>query len=343
VDVLPIALAALRPRNWDVIRNHWLNHIPPFGEPGTTPAQAVRDVPGLSDVANKLKTERAAFGAEIQRAIRAETIRLGNAGEEAIRIALLDECWRKKSQELLKTVRAQSEIVADLREAIFGEAVYLTHKAAHVLGAAEMSVQSGLRTWALSDSYQSALFSAKAVMSFCGIALAEVNNQQILIDLFPNGTEKGVTDLEAAFWSVGTRRLDHISVWKTMQRVLVIAKCPVWPASAVSKLRVVDAKDFGKQRNELQYDNCGWLLNDLHQFLTDGPFGQIRFWGVSNKDVDFDRSDISLVIGHYLLRLVLLLLIDIERNTGKIRREMTALRSSLEAVRHPLYAGALVE
>jgi len=346
VEPLEFALDAVKARDWGAIRSHWLDHLPSFERPGQIPHPRVADVPGVTAIVAGLARENDRRRGVLKNAIAAEEIRLAQASQAdpAILSTMPAEMEQfgeaKKDEVFVKNV--QYEKIEGIREAIFGEGMYLTHKAAHVLGVAEMAANQGVLTWSLSESYEASLLAAKALITFCGLFLCEVSGRTLLIDLFPGGTEDSMYEREAAFWLVGAR-LDHVSVWRLAQRALVKITKPVWPPTAVSKMRIVPVRNFGKQRNSLHYDNCSWILDDLHAFLVKGTFGEIKYWDENTGDYDFDRDDISLVVGHYLVRLVLVALTDIERRTAKIHGEMDVLRSTIEKVRHPLYYDTLIQ
>jgi hypothetical protein len=343
VRELDKALWSVRGRDWDIIRSNWLNHIPFFSQGGQTPTAAVADVQGVGSILDDLARARAARYATVTEAVRKEFCKR-SAKPKADLAAITSEIRKfetRKTNEVFAGVKPREESVPELRETVLLEAIFLAHKAAHVLGTAQMNVYLGIRTWSLCDAYQSALFAAKSLSSICGVAIAEVASRTLLIDLFPTAADGGTTDAESAFSLVGTR-LDHASVWEITQRVLRITTCKVWPREAVTKLATVDKQNFAKQRNHVEYDNRGWIEDDLHRFVTSGPFGSILHWNTSNLDIDFSRKDISLVIGYYLLRLVLLLLMDLETKTGKITPELDVLRSTIKTLRHPLYNASLL-
>jgi hypothetical protein len=126
-----------------------------------------------------------------------------------------------------------------------------------------------------------------------------------------------------------------------VQRVLGVSVCTLWPKQAVNKLKIVDAKYFAKQRNDIHYNNLFWPLDDLYEFRTAGPFGAIEYWDISSADIDFDREDISIVIGYYVIRLVFILLSDLATYSNKLAPEIERIRSCIVQPRHPFYHATL--
>ena len=80
-------------------------------------------------------------------------------------------------------VRELFEPIPGLREAVLHDAIYLLHKAAHVLGSALVHVSSGMCTWSLSSAYQAAYFAMNSVMRFLGVAVVEYESRHFLIDV----------------------------------------------------------------------------------------------------------------------------------------------------------------
>ena len=289
-------------RSWEKLSVRWLDDIPTINPPGTPPESCVADVPGLPDLGLKIFHQ-----AKLPK------------GENDV-------------------VTAFEELPL-LRKLMFHEAVYLLHKARHLLGAAEFHARDGLRTCSLSTGYQSALLSAKAISALLGIYVVEVENRTLVIDVFPGVAKDSAQYVRSAFYFRG-HKFDHKATWELFQRVAAVSSVEdsVWPKSAISKLRVVDVKDFSKQRNQLLYNNIAWMGIDLNDFDLSSGFGDILYWGKSNKDINFDRKDISLVLALYVLKLGLALLQDIETVSKKLSNELNILAQCIVKERHPVYA-----
>lgn len=340
------ALTAIQHREWEVLKSMWISHIPSFAIPGQAPANPPSDLVALSAVPSAIRADRARRLAQIAAEVDIETVkRIAAAAASHLSVAGVARQMRvfkrNKSGQVFADLKPHAEHVPGVREAVFSEALFLTHKAAHVLGAAEMSFTVGARTWSLADAYQSSLFAGKAIMSLCGVALLQVDGTTLLLDILPHGSKTNLKDQSAAYSAVA-ERIDHKGVWTVLQRVLRQTRCSLWPADAIKKLSLTDVQDFARQRNRIHYNNSAWILDDLNQFLTAGAFGTISNWGVGTGDIDFDRDDSSVVVAYYLLRTVLLLLTDLETQTGKITPELNVLRNSIAVTRHPFYYGTLI-
>ena len=73
--------------------------------------------------------------------------------------------------------------ISGIRSLALWEAIFLLHKAAHVLSAAELHAKIGVLTWSLSSAYQSCFFSAKSILNFVGINIAEYKNKNYYLRL----------------------------------------------------------------------------------------------------------------------------------------------------------------
>lgn len=232
------------------------------------------------------------------------------------------------------------EEVPGLRGSLFSEALKLAEKAFHVLGCAEGDAFEGNRSWSLCSAYQASLFASKSLLALCGIGFVEINGKTLVIDVFPDPVKAGEDYIEAAF-SYVPGRFDHRAVWQLFQRLLAITVDAPWPKDAVDKLKAVEDKYFAKQRNDMQYRNTYWLFDDLFAFLKEGDFGRINYWNVSSEDLDFDRSDISMVVAFYVIKMNLALLNELGIASAKLRPQVDRFFKCCVPERHPIYHAIL--
>src|ERR1700681_2902178 len=80
--------------------------------------------------------------------------------------------------------KAVEQEIPGLRSGVLAEALFLLHKAANVLGSAQVHVARGLCSWSLSSAYYAAFFGMKAVLQFLGVAAIETGNQTYLVDVW---------------------------------------------------------------------------------------------------------------------------------------------------------------
>ena len=333
------ALREIRRRDWDKMRPKWIEELALIEDVANPPDESLNKLPELLSAHQKLRDQQLAIEHQLRDAIETFV-----CDQKVARPALTDDQLKKarakftenKKRELfVQLVPLQSEIPG-VWAAVFPETLRLLHKSLHVLGCAEVDADLGMRSWSLSSGYQAALFAGKALLAFCGIAIAEIGGKTLIIDTFP-GPVKTAEDYVTCNISYVSSQLNHHDIWNIFQRMLGVMVCDLWPKDAVNKLKIVDARYFAKQRNDIHYDNLFWPLDDLYDFRTDGPFATTAYWNISNADIDFDREDISIVIGYYILRLAFALLTDVARYSNKLSPEIERFRSCIVQPRHPFY------
>jgi len=290
-----------------------MNHIPDFNIPGSAPIGAVADVAGFDAIATHL----------------AERTKGESLKAKAI--------YEKSGVHPPVVLVSIEEELPGMRELVFGESLFLFHKARHVIGTAEFQIRDGIHTWALANAYQGAFFAAKATLGFLGISLPEHNNKSIVVDLFPHPVTSADEYSDCAFHFLDSQ-LSHLPIWEIFQRLLAVSTVEFWPRKIVDKLKSVDTKRFARQRNFIHYKNGGWILDDLHDFAVDDNFGDPKTW---NEKLDFDCDDISVALAFSALRLGLLLLRDLEQLSAKLSPEIKLLSDCVEKGRHPMYGNLI--
>jgi len=238
--------------------------------------------------------------------------------------------------------------VPGVRELLLGEGVYLLHKAAHVIGAAELHARRGMQTWSLSGAYHAALFAAKATMRFLGIGLPEYASKGVLVDICPELPTLSSKQRRAGLPRSPTIEFNRLGVrpenkhiWRILQRVINVSRIDPWPMECIAAIRRLDPGDFAWQRNSIHYNNCVWIHNDLHEFLVDESFGVPPTDLRKALEGSRDESDFSLILGLTLFKLGLILFDDIAANTNKLRAERELLhRTVTDTERHPIYTQA---
>ena len=286
---------------WSDIAVRWLNFIPSIDPPGSPPDASLSDVIGLTTLAASIS-------------------------------------------DFAVPVKAE---VPGLREYVLREAIYLLHKASHVAGCAEIQARQGYKTWSLANAYQSSFFGAKAILFFCGIALTDYENRAILIDIFPKEEDRQkrqkrklkLLDDPAIQLTRLNMKFEHRHVWFIFQKLLDLFQMNVWQDTYIQALRKLEVKEFAKQRNELQYKNCAWIFDDLHECVVDLSFGS------HPKDMEQSlayalESDFSLSLSIAILRMGILLLESISESTNTLKTEIQIVKNVLTAERHPLYLEA---
>jgi hypothetical protein len=285
---------------WEDICERWLEYVSEIDPPGSAPPEGVSDFLPFRKVAADLSAESGT---------------------------------------------PRREQVNGLREYAFREAVYLLHKAIHVSGVAETSVQRGYKTWPLADAYQAALFGAKSILGFCGIVLAEYEKKGVLIDLFPKEQDtqkrrqklklKLLSDPEVELTKLSIR-FEHRHVWMIFSRMIRVFRLTVWPDEYVTAFARIQASDYAKQRNDLNYKNEYWTFDDLFSFDFDAAFGKYTN-GLDNR-LQYDPvSDFSVTLCLSVIRLCRLMLDDICSVTNLLDPELELIAKNMTS-RNPLFA-----
>jgi len=241
---------------------------------------------------------------------------------------------------------ARGEVPATL----FREAVYWLHKALHVLGASEAQVSNGLPTWSLSVAYQGAFFSARSIMSFLGVGVAEIDQTSVCGDICRDMqglrpqllAEIGAFEEETSFHTVGSR-FEHIHIWRLFQRLLRITSCDIWPAGWANYLAQVDVSEITKQRHRLHYKLTYWVTDDLHTFLYPDSFRDVTPSGEGRNLFDAVKDNFSLTLAFSVTRLALMLFSDLSRMTNRLTDERDIMDRCLSPERHPLFVDTLRE
>jgi hypothetical protein len=233
-----------------------------------------------------------------------------------------------------------------VREYVFREAVYLLHKAFHVTGCAENQAKKGYKTWSLADAYQASLFGAKAILYFCGIALAEFDNKAVLIDVFPKVEDRQkrqklklkLLDDPAIQFIKLNMKFEHRHVWAIFQRLLNVFDMSVWEDSYIRALKKLGGKDFAKQRNELNYKNEVWIFDDLHDLVVDPSFGSHPTTEIEKSLAYELESDFSINLSLAILRMGVLLLESVTALSNALKPELQMIKDRVTVARHPLYS-----
>lgn len=233
---------------------------------------------------------------------------------------------------------------AGVRESLFREAVFLLHKARHVVGCGEILANGGRLSWSLSTAYQGAFFAMEGVLGLLGVSIVQVENRWVIVDVWPE-VRDGASKRERTTYELGSDIVlisapnpDHYHRWAILQRVLRTLSNPPILTEVIDGLDSPAYKDFARQRNTLHY-RCKWLLEDLFELLTIDGFGQPSTKEDLLEIVASQKDDFSLVLSMLLLNLGSRLLGDLAASAPMVDAELRLLQTPLaNPARHPLYA-----
>ena len=244
------------------------------------------------------------------------------------------------ARSLRGTSRHQRLDVSGFRQLVFHEAIYLLHKASHVIGCSETGALLGAHTWSLSQAYQGSFFAAKSICYLLGGVLADYDRRTIIIDIWPGVSSSSsglglLTDTTIEFFQ-NEKWVGHKEVWQLFQHLLRITKVNIWPTLYTDAIIALASNDFAKQRNIIHYAGGKWVFDDLIEFTPNSNYGlaKSRF---SSGFVYEEQSDFTFVLAQIIFRMALLILDEISTLTNKLETEIDVFKKRLNPDFHPYY------
>ncbi len=239
-----------------------------------------------------------------------------------------------------KTQSARGELKFDvpfLRQEVLREAIYFVHKSTHVCGAANIHLENGALSWAISSAYQSSFFALKGILGLLGLSFPRINTA-LMIDCFPeeeklssNQRKRGEIPKQE-FKFVVLPKLSHKHMWQIFQRVLYVSRIEIWRDEIVLYLREIHIDKFAEQRNSLHYKNDFWLFpEDLFKRVHDPYFGVFEnLFSETKYDSMDNKKDFSFFLNYILLKFALDLIKDLSRNAVSIKDEYNVIMNTLK-------------
>lgn len=231
----------------------------------------------------------------------------------------------------------------EVRTTILGEAIFLLHKAANVLAAAERDAISGSGSWSISSSYQAGYFAARSILSFLGVTTIRGmgGGRDVLIDAWAEDTQlpqrrrqKGDPDDRLVQLVVLSEQVTHRGLWRIFQRCLRILRIHVWSRSCLASLRHLEEGAFARERNRLHYEPIAWPFDDLHWPAS--PWPSLVTVPKNCEDIRQQEADLSLSLGLVLVELAYRLLLSLADQSARLAPEALLLRSVISSGRNPL-------
>ena len=233
---------------------------------------------------------------------------------------------------------------------VLREAIYWLHKAVHVLGACETQVNGGRLTWASSDAYQNAYFAARAIISLLGVAIAEVENSSIVIELCRDQkgmrpgkiSELGAFEEQLHILSLGIL-FDHRQIWTIFRRVVRTTTRLNWSPELLSYFSNIDIALLSRQRHGLHYQVDYWIMPDMHEFIHSDAFRDVSPDASGRALFSPDRNNYTFTIAFTLTRLALMMFKDLCKLTNRLSGEQELFIRTLSSERHPVFSHSLRE
>jgi hypothetical protein len=233
--------------------------------------------------------------------------------------------------------------VPGLAVASLHEAIFLLHKAANVLAAAETQALGGFPTWSVATAYQSAFFSMEALLQLLGVGIVEISNRTMLVDLWPS-VDPSLSKKNRANYVHGSEvhllhvsRVEHYHRWAVFKRVLrTLSNSPI-DGALVNALQEIEDKEFARQRNQLQY-KTSWTFPDLHASCSSRTYSRYRAAPALVERLDVANDDFGLVLANFLFAGGVSLLSNLAVHAPAIASEKELLASACVLERQGLRA-----
>jgi hypothetical protein len=224
-----------------------------------------------------------------------------------------------------------SDKIPEVMSAAMHQGIFLLHKAANVIGASQIHIREGIKSWSLSSAYHAAFFSMKAVLHFLGVIEIHVPERgYFLLDLWSEEVSKS-SRIRKRTYSVikiiKSKRFDHQQLWDLFQRMLRITNFSekIITAQNVASIQSLKITDFALQRNRLHY-STKWIFDDIRDYIFNKSFGVFQNELSDGSALQNpNKEDFSLALGFILVRMGFQMLSDIAELSPEIKNELDLL------------------
>ncbi|WP_299123003.1 hypothetical protein [uncultured Winogradskyella sp.] len=295
----------IKKRDWNKLREVWIKHIPFIDSSIQKEEEKISELYGFEQLIKQLSFSNA---------------ELLNEGKPV-------------------SIVTKGKLNKQIRSLTVKKGLFLLNKASHIISAGELHAHQGLKTWALSSSYQGALLAARSIISLMGISIVDYEGKSYIIDSFGvNNNGLSISDNEVCLdiieYSYGVK---HRETWEIFKRILKSFKIDPWNKEIVASILKQDVGNFSQQRNSIHYWGNSWIFDDLHEYRIDRKFGVYDniHEGLNNFEL---KSDFSLTLSLAILRMGIVLVKDLSKLTNNLQKEERLLHEFLyDYDRHPMY------
>lgn len=251
---------------------------------------------------------------------------------------ILDEI---NNSEKVSTDKCHYYQLKGIQYNIFAEAIYLFYKSMNSIKSAQVDQVEGYKTWSINNYYQSSYFSLKCFLNIMGVFYSCINNQYLIVDLFP--TYKKITRRELSqrksIFEIQVQKayqLEHWENWKIFQRVISVARNLPIKEEVLDLLRLIDPKKFANQRNRIIYQNREWLFDDLRNELFDDAFGLTDI--LDEEHLSFnDFDDFTLLMSFTLFNINYILFHEISKVNQNFNAEFELFEKAISSKNNDHY------
>jgi hypothetical protein len=289
----------IKRRDWVIVREEWLAHIPRIAPPGARPALPLKQVPELSSWAAQAAGKKSIRISDGHTSLRASTFWEGTyllhkachvIGAAGVHAAEGISTWSLSSF---------------YQGGLFGAKAVLYLMG---IGLPEFNGKTTIvDLWPEVSATQRKL--AKRI---------------------------GIAPPESELTYLG-QRLDHHSAWYAFLRLVRTARVDVWPNSYISFLRPMRVGDISDQRNAIHYRLADWLFEDLHAEQSILEFFHLKRDDDGTLLLDPSSSDFSLVLAIVVLHMGVLLFESLAELSNALADELSLIHSSLNRTSQLIY------
>lgn len=218
--------------------------------------------------------------------------------------------------------------VSNSLDIMIKESIYLLHKAGSILRSYNGDIERHDQTYAEISAYTASFFLARGINLLLGCFLSTTNISRKYIISNIRGTQ----DISELALSLLPNKPGHYHVWFLFKELIVNTTDLPFDREIFSFIHQIDAKEFPEIRNQIQYNNCEWIYDDLH--LTDHaskewiiPFDKKIYLYCNSQD---PSCHFSTIVSLILFRAMYLLIKDLCEKIPCLEDEKKLVESNME-------------
>lgn len=216
------------------------------------------------------------------------------------------------------------------------ESIFLAHKSCAIARSISRDLNARHGTYADVSGYNASFFIARALLLILGFhpLSTRICKSTVLTDIFHNGVDGKNTKL---FFIPNANSFGHADIWELLKIAFNIThNLPIDP-EFMSFLADLNPTDFASSRNQVQYHNCAWTYDDLHNDETIEldwiqPFQKNIYYRYSAAS---QEEHFPIILYFIMMRKYIFLLRDIARGTQILQSETSKIITNL-SINNPL-------
>lgn len=290
-------------RDWDSIRDRWLEHIPNISSPGDAPPLELKKFFGLQEIYSKAAAAKGVPHLEEVKSLRSSVLWEG--------IYLIHKSIHVSGAAILHLDNGQP-----------------SWSLSNVYQSSLFAVKGILALLGLSIPRLSQPF-----MIDCFPKRMELTRSQI---------KKGhVATAELKFWIFNN--LNHVEHWEMLRRVLFTSTISCWDQEVIDFLKAVSGEQFVEERNCLHYINNYWTIpKDLYMKVNIGEFAN-NFEFTTNYTALISNcgKEYSFYINYTLINMALALIKDLGNLSTTVNDEFQLMINTIKSGMHVRFLNSI--